>query len=293
MGNEQQASQARTGIPTAARARSRRSRVYAASSVLLLVLACGTVRVLASCAARIRPAAAAALGRPGASDAVTGEMIHIPAGEFAMGNAFGEDDERPVRTVELAAYEIDRTEVTVRSYAACVAAGACSAAGEDSYCNWAKRTARGDHPINCVSWDDATAFCGWAGKRLPSESEWEFAARGSEAERYPWGSAEPRGQACWDGPGSDLLSGSRHGTCAVGSHASGKSPFGAVDMAGNVLEWTSAFYSDSYTADPSTTHRVNRGGSWITYEPNDLRASLRFRMKPARRDFTVGFRCVR
>ncbi len=281
------------GAKTHARARTRRGAAYAVSALLMLVATCGAGRAFIACAVRIPPAYAAPLTAASAPDAVTGDMVRVRSGEFSMGNASGEDDEAPVRTVELSAFEIDRTEVTVRSYGACVAAGACEVAGEDPYCNWSKRTTRGDHPINCVSWHDAKAFCAWAGKRLPTEGEWEFAARGPGARRFPWGNEAPNGRVCWDGKGSDVAPGQRRGTCVVASHPTGKSAFGVEDMAGNVLEWTSDFYSASYAADPSTTHRVNRGGSWITYEGADLRASLRFRMTPARRDFTVGFRCVR
>jgi formylglycine-generating enzyme len=268
-----------------------------------LVLSCCVIALIAvrygrargACSTRIPPVVARALplASAAAPDAVSGTMIRIAAGSFRMGNANGDEDETPVRSVELASFEIDRTEVTVRAYDACVSSGPCRAPGSDPYCNWPKRAARGSHPINCVSWEDATAFCRWAGKRLPSESEWEFAARGPEARRYPWGNAKPAGQLCWDGPGSDVEPGARKGTCAVASYAMGRSPFGVEDMAGNVLEWTSDLYSVNYETDPSTTQRVNRGGSWITYEGSDTRASLRFRMAPTRRDFTVGFRCVR
>jgi formylglycine-generating enzyme required for sulfatase activity len=219
-------------------------------------------------------------------------MVAIPAGTFAMGSIDGDDDERPVHDARVAAFTLGRTEVTVAEYRACLAAGACTPTALEPYCN-AARDDRADHPINCVTWEQAAAFCAWAGARLPTEVEWEYAARGPDGRRYPWGSDPPAAQLCWDGPKSDLGLGKRRGTCVAGAHPMGTSPFGALDMAGNVWEWTSTFYSDDYTAPGEGPLRVVRGGTWFGYDPHDVRATLRFRVRPEARNYGIGFRCAR
>jgi len=218
-------------------------------------------------------------------------MVAVPAGGFAMGSNDGDDDERPVHHVELAAFAIDRTEVTVRAYSECIASHSCAGAGTDPYCNGA-RPKSDDQPINCVDWEQAHAYCGWRRLRLPTEAEWEYTARGSDGRTYPWGDTKPAAQLCWDGRGSDLGVGRRRGTCAVGSHPAGRSAFGADDMAGNVWEWTSDFYSPRY-GDPPTESRVVRGGTWFGYDRADFRSSLRFRVGPHAHDYGLGFRCAK
>ena len=218
-------------------------------------------------------------------------VVAIPAGGFLMGSTHGDEDETPVHRVQLDAFAIQRTEVTVSAYRACVAAGACSATGGEPYCN-AGRARSEDHPINCVDWDQARAYCAWVGMRLPSEAEWEYAARGTDGRTYPWGESSPMSQLCWDGPGSELGLGRRRGTCAVGTHPAGRSAFGVDDMAGNVWEWTSGAYSPAYD-QPPTQFRVVRGGTWFGYDRHDVRSSLRFRVDAKARDYGIGFRCAR
>lgn len=140
-------------------------------------------------------------------------------------------DERG-RTIELPTFLIDRTEVTVGQYSACVEAGACSAPNTRNDCNFGA-SGRRDHPVNCVDWEQARAYCAWAGKRLPTEAEWEKAARGVDGRRYPWGDEGPT-------PTRANLSGAHDGfsaTSPVGRFLAGASPFGALDMLGNVSEW--------------------------------------------------------
>src|SRR5262249_22284856 len=133
---------------------------------------------------------------------------------------------------------------------------------------------RGDHPINCVDWLQADAFCKAYGKRLPTEEEWEWAARGgARGTTYPWGDEPPGKQVCWDGEGSELGKGSRQLTCAVGSHRAGDSPLGIHDLAGNVWEWTSSIH----TAEA----RVYRGGGWSAGDAPGVRASDRSRGEPS------------
>lgn len=219
------------------------------------------------------PPAGAASGAAAPAPADDGRMVEIPLGDFDMGSADGDADEKPVRRVHVNAFSMDVTEVTAGAYQACVKADGCLAADTRESCNYG-RAERSSHPINCVSWLDAGAYCAWAGKRLPTEEEWEYAARGAEGRRYPWGSDAPGAQLCWD-------RGDR-GTCAVGSFPAGV--FGLRDMAGNVWEWTSSRWSSD---------RVMRGGSWSSSDPAWVRGSYRSRARPSVRFLHVGFRCAR
>jgi formylglycine-generating enzyme required for sulfatase activity len=178
---------------------------------------------------------------------------------------------------------MDRTEVTVAAYKGCADAGKCATPGTDTYCNWGK-DGKSNHPINCVSWNDAMAYCLWAGKRLPTETEWEYAARGTEGREYPWGSAGPTIQLCWH------LS---DGTCAVGSYPSGNTPQGLVDMAGNVWEWTASNDCPYPSENCANAARVNRGGSWYNDDTRAFYGAFRDSDEPASRDASVGFRCAR
>jgi len=198
-------------------------------------------------------------------------MVSIPAHTFADGGV-------------IAAFYMDKTEVTVSAYAACVGASKCTAANTTTYCN-AGVAGRDNHPINCVDWDQSTAYCGWAGKRLPTEEEWQYAADTADGRVYPWGNATPDTQLCWNGPGNTLGQGNRTSTCAVGSFPTGDSPFGLSDMSGNVWEWTSSAY-DSQT-------RVLRGGGWDDGSPSVVRAAYRAGRAPSNRYNNLGFRCSR
>lgn len=223
-------------------------------------------------------------------------MVYVPAGDFTMGSPEGEghDDERPQHIVYLDAFYIDKTEVTAAQYERCVKADACSAAG--SYSDACSYGASGmsDHPINCVDWNQAVTYCGWAGRRLSTEAEWEKAARGTDGRVYPWGNTVDTSKLnSWEaGPES---------TTAVGSYPAGASPYGALDMAGNVWEWVTDWYDGSYYAQSprdnplgpaSGQFRVLRGGSW-TYGALNGRAAPRARSSPDYRGVDNGFRCAR
>ncbi len=241
------------------------------------------------------------------------EMVSVPGGPFLMGCSESVDTEcvdyeRPGRTVEVGAFSIDKTEVTVAAYARCHSAGQCSSTGlglpffdgQDQpefveFCNWQK-AGRDNHPINCLNWNQALAFCKWAGKRLPSEAEWEKAARGTDGRKYPWGNAA-YGSGGRVANVADETAKRRYpqwtttagyddgfvGTADVGMFPAGASPSGALDMIGNVFEWT---------ADSFELGRAVRGGSWDV-GPQGARASSRSWVDPANRNATVGFRCAR
>ncbi len=223
-----------------------------------------------------------------ATAGITGAMVTIPSGIFF----FGEDNQQ----FSLPEFKIDKTEVTVAAYAKCVQSGKCSASGLNmpfwngqdqpsnaQYCNWGKSD-RNDHPLNCVDWTQADSFCKWAGKRLPTEQEWEKAARGTDGRTYPWGEQEPTCDRTIMSQGGYGCGQDR--TWPVCSKTQGNSPYGACDMAGNVWEWT----ADWYTVN---SKRVLRGGSWYFGDTSSFRAASRndFGL-PVFRDFNSGFRCA-
>lgn len=235
------------------------------------------------------------------------EMVPIPAGDFWQGCYAAIDvncsaNEWNYHLVTTPPYRIDRFEATVGMYAACYSAGSCEEPkGTSSYCNWG-RLDRTDHPVNCITWDQARRFCAWAGKRLCSESEWEKAARGTKDGRlYPWGNEDPtckrtvkreNGYGC----GTDS-------TWPVGSIPDGRSPFDVMDMAGNVLEWVADVWHDSYDgAEPNdgspwggesvvAEFRVGRGGSFDYGELRDLRTSARIKRAAGDGEYDAGVRC--
>jgi len=188
-------------------------------------------------------------------------------------------------TVSAGPFCLDAVEVTATGYAACVRAGGCKDA--DLACSRAATWGdpeRATHPINCVSWLEADAFCRFARKRLPTEGEWEWAARGGpRATPFPWGSSPPAARACWDGKGNALGKGGRKETCPVGAHPDGDSPEGLSDLAGNVREWTSS---------TDGRFKVVRGGSWGDSLPDFLAVSFRGMNAPDERFELTGFRCA-
>jgi formylglycine-generating enzyme required for sulfatase activity len=206
--------------------------------------------------------------------------------------------EQPLHTVTLDAYYIDKYEVTNARYKACVDAGECTAPG--SVGSWTRSPYYGtstyaDYPVLNVTWNQASAFCAWAGGRLPTEAEWEKAARGSSDTRvYPWGNSAPD---CTKTNYSPCVG----DTSRVGSYPSGASPYGVMDMAGNVWEWVNDWYDGNYYSvspgvnpqGPATGwERVLRGGSWGSGDLN-VRSARRLSNFPDFWDFNFGFRCVR
>jgi len=212
-------------------------------------------------------------------------MSLLPGGPFWVGaderDHFSEDESPRYRTT-LAPFCLDQTEVTVAAYASCVAQGKCSpAVASHSQCNAAHHD-RPDYPINCVTWSQADAFCASLGQRLPTETEWEFAARGGEKYlKYPWGDAAPDGHTCWKHGG---------GSCATKAYAA--DGFGLFDISGNVWEWTDTWYGP-YPFPPETGFSKSyRGGSWSRRFEKWMHTRLRNRAKPSDQGSHLGFRCA-
>ncbi|HEV8547659.1 MAG TPA: SUMF1/EgtB/PvdO family nonheme iron enzyme [Polyangiaceae bacterium] len=224
------------------------------------------------------------------SDAEPGETVAVDGGDFDMGCLDGdtcEDDELPSHTVTLSAFEIDKLEVTQDQYAACVTAGGCP----EPSCAW--DCTLGDYPASCVDWNAAASYCAWAGKRLPTEAEWEMAARGTDGRKYPWGDEEPD---CT----RTNMAGCGDTSLPVGSLPKGASASGALDMAGNMVELVADIYDASYyqtspAADPtgpSTGERhVGRGGGFLS-EAKWQRAAKRDWYDSDDQGVSLGFRCA-
>jgi formylglycine-generating enzyme required for sulfatase activity len=261
------------------------------------------------------PAPAALPGEPAAGATRTresdGMVVHyVPAGSFTMGSPEdeGQEEEHPQHTVYLDPFWIDQTEVTNAQYRRCMEAGFCRVPQCEP---WDPQPtyfdkALSDHAVACVSWFDAARYCEWAGGRLPSEAEWEMAARGPQSTTFPWGDEfdgarlnfcdlsceyRPEGAEFDDGQSKDA---------PVGSYPSGASPYGALDMAGNVWEWANDWMDNSYYArsplwnpvgPDSGGFKAARGGGWGN-SAEEVRAAYRLGVPPERAWETVGFRCA-
>lgn len=219
--------------------------------------------------------------------------VYIPGGRFAMGSPadHGAPDEHPQHTVLLRGYCLDRTEATVDAYTRCVRAGACTRP--------VATLPEGAQPVSGVDWGQSDAFCRYVGGRLPTEAEWEFAARGTDGRRYPWGDEDPAGCERLDWVyGNESCGGV--GPSAVGAHPTGASPFGVLDLAGNVWEWTADWYARQYDAatqeNPTGplegSARVTRGGGFNNDQIERHRATFREGQHPNFHDYDLGVRCA-
>lgn len=235
-------------------------------------------------------------------------MVHVPGGEFQMGSATRYvDNEQPVHTVVLDSFWINQTEVTNGQYRLCVQAGVCDPPTEDT--SFSRRQYYGnsgydDYPVILVSWHQAAAYCQWVEARLPTEAEWEYAARGPEGRMFPWGNEfdEKRLNYCDVNCQLATFNGDVEGTgdtVSVESFPDGASWCGALDMAGNVNEWVADWYGDyspgwqMNPAGPSLgDERVLRGGSWL-FDSNFARGAVRGKSDPTDPYYDRGFRCAR
>lgn len=221
-------------------------------------------------------------------------MVQVPAGEFAMGSDEN-DYEKPIHTVYLDAFSIDKYEVTNAQYKQCVDAGKCSPPSEPG--SFSRTWYYGvpmynNYPVVRVSWEDAKRYCEWVGKRLPTEAEWEKAARGTDGRLYPWGNTFNASKA-------NSSEGKKGDTTAVGSYPAGASPYGALDMVGNVEEWVADWvddYPNSFQRNPtgpgSGFLRGRRGCSFIC-PTEDVRVTYRGGHVPTFSDSWTGFRCAK
>ncbi|MEO8355077.1 MAG: SUMF1/EgtB/PvdO family nonheme iron enzyme [Chloroflexota bacterium] len=224
-------------------------------------------------------------------------MVLVPEGEFQMGSGRGLADEQPVHTVYLDAFYIDKYEVTNQLYKACVDDGNCEPPRQTYFFVespnriYYDNPQYDDYPVIYVDWNMAKAYCEWRDARLPTEAEWEKAARGKEGNTYPWG----RDLDCQKANYQNCV----NRTSEVGIYEDGKSPYGVYDMTGNVWEWVADWYSQNYYATSPRNNptgpivgqsRVLRGGSWPRF---DVTAYHRSNFGANYNTFDIGFRCAR
>ena len=279
--------------------------------------------------ASVAPVAPSASARPATLSCPAG-MIPIPGGSFFMGSDEGLPFEKPAHQVALEPFCIDEFEVTVDKYRACSEDGRCKRAGTtndwatitdkdrkafDPLCNIRDPKARSNHPVNCVDWEMAEKFCREQGGRLPTEAEWEFAARGPDGRKYPWGDDDPAaghmnacGKECvaWgqkNGVEEKAMYDADDGfpnTAPVGSFPKGASRYGVQDVVGNVWEWVADWYGE-YGKDelkdpkgPATgEEKVIRGGAWNGSYASWVRPTFRYKDAPSKRSYGIGFRCAK
>lgn len=222
----------------------------------------------------------------------TSPMVSIPAGAFTMGDRNGQPEEYPERALSLPSYRLDRMEVSNAAYRLCVQAKACDPTPflEDA------DLGQPDRPVVGVTWIDAKRFCAWVGKRLPTEAEWEYAAKGEDHRKWPWkGGFDPK-------RANSVQAGDFHGkTAPVDAYPNGSSPYGVLNMAGNVAEWVADYFDPTWyrtagdeglTGPERGRERVVRGGSYRD-TAHEVRVSSRRAKAPTESDSTIGVRCAK
>lgn len=302
-------------------------RLFSSLMIVLIITACApatpvpaptTTPVPATSTVTITSTPTLGIGSTLTSDKDGMTLVFVPAGEFTMGSDTGyktrvsqdrlTGDERPEHQVVLDAFWIDQTEVTNKMYALCVEAGVCqepTSTGWDPRDRYYGNAEFDNYPVILADWSMAKTYCEWAGRRLPTEAEWEKAARGENASVYPWGDTfdgslvnfcDTNCSSYW---ANKSFNDEFADVAPVGSYPSGKSVYGALDMAGNVLEWVSSLYkpypydaTDGRENLDSSDARVLRGGAW-RYDNNSVRSAFRNRYFPSNSDSSVGFRCSR
>jgi formylglycine-generating enzyme required for sulfatase activity len=235
-------------------------------------------------------------------------MVELPGGSFWLGERIGPVSDLSA-FVHVKPFLLDANEVTVAEYSACVKARRCRPAHptiewegvkKADRTKWSERCNRdredrAEHPVNCVDWNQARDYCAWAGKRLPTSAEWEWAARnGEKGTAYPWGDDPPGERPCWSGAKGEKGE-LRDGTCPVGSNPAADTASGVKDLAGNVWEWTATdtvILPDSRGRDGAPA-RISRGGGWADRVPGDLAAQRRAKNMEGWRGADLGFRCAR
>ena len=282
----------------------------------------------ATTAASASASASAVPAPPPAKTSCPEGLVLIPGGSMFMGARDLKEDAMPPHEVTLSSFCLDRTEVTTRAYGACVEKGECERALEQvswtgikpetqqrysPFCN-AGKADRGEHPVNCVAWPMADNYCKKRGQRLPTEAEWEYAARGSSQRKYPWGDEAPSGKLLNACGKECALWGDKHAdkhttmyddddgfssTAPVGSFPAGAAAHGVMDLAGNVWEWTADLYgpyTDAKQRDPrgpaAGAKRVVRGGDYFAFQADWARPAYRWKTEAESYNHAIGFRCA-
>ena len=220
-------------------------------------------------------------------------QVYVPEGEFLMGKGeVRKNADSPQHVVYLDAFWMDKYEVSNSMYRKCLQAGACSEMVSDNttYQNWIYR----NHPVTYVTWEQAAIYCQWAGRRLPTEAEWEKAARGTDGRKYPWGNEAPNARLA-NFEGSMIQE-----AVSVYRYPLGASPYGALNMSGNAREWIADWYGEDYYLTPpyanptgpdTGTERSLRSGSY-NEDKNEITVTSRYRHEPQSAGLSRGFRCA-
>jgi eukaryotic-like serine/threonine-protein kinase len=298
------------------------------SLLVISMLACSTLQKLGN-PTSVPSETALGIGSTQEREKDNMVMVYVPEGPFTMGSNTGDESERPEHTVTLNEFWIDKTEVTNAMFQAFVQANnyqtEAERIGKAYYLDLNARSwqridgidwqhPRGPesnliglstYPVVNVSWNDAIAYCAWVGGHLPSEAEWEKAARGPDGHTYPWGDTTPSGNLLnfadvnLDVDWADkTMNDGNQMTAPVGSYPDGASPYGVLDIAGNVWEWVNDWYAvypggdETASPDFGVTYRVLRGGSW-DYQESYARSAYRLRGTPYDASSNIGFRCAR